>query len=103
MHHRNQAIAIQLAIQVSNSEVFMTDSDSRQQHQNPDTESKNAANNGQENIDEQAMDPRDLVRKGGYRKHPREIVENPAVTPEMYDEPQESRAGFIREDRDEAE
>lgn len=49
------------------------------------------------------IDPRDLVQKGNYRKHPREIVENPAVTPQMLDEPQESRAGFIREDRDEAE
>jgi hypothetical protein len=54
-------------------------------------------------LDEKAVDPRDLVNKGGYRKHPREIVENPAATPQMLDEPQESRAGFIRKDRDEAE
>lgn len=53
--------------------------------------------------EKQTVDPRDLVQKGGYRKHPREIVENPAVTPQMLDEPQESRSGFIREDRDEAE
>lgn len=56
-----------------------------------------------EKLDEQAIDPRDLVYKGGYRKHPREIVENPAVTPQMPDEPQETRAGDIRKDRDEAE
>jgi hypothetical protein len=56
-----------------------------------------------EDIEKNMVDPRDLVSKGGYRKHPREIVENPAVTPQMLDEPQETGAGFIREDRDEAE
>ena len=51
--------------------------------------------------DEKAVDPQDLVSKGGYRKHPRSIVENPAVTPQMYDGVEPSRAGEIREDRDE--
>jgi hypothetical protein len=51
--------------------------------------------------EEETVDPRDLVSKGGYHKHPRQIVENPAVTPQMLDEPQGSRAGDIREDRDE--
>lgn len=55
-----------------------------------------------ENVEENAVDPRDLVNKGGYRKHPREIVENPAVTPEMHNENQDSRAGFVRDERDEA-
>jgi hypothetical protein len=56
-----------------------------------------------EDLDDKTVDPRDLVRKGGYRKNPREIVENPAVTPQMLDEPQQSRAGNIRKDRDEDE
>lgn len=56
-----------------------------------------------EELDKQAVDPRDLVYKGGYNKNPREVVENPAVTPQMLDEPQETRAGYIRDDRDEAE
>lgn len=54
-------------------------------------------------VEENTVDPRDLVNKGGYTKHPREIVENPAVTPQMQNENEESRAGFIRRDRDEAE
>jgi hypothetical protein len=67
---------------------------------NPD---RNPRSPNPEDLDEQAVDPRDLVYKGGYRKHPREIVEHPGVTPQMLDEPQESRAGDIRADRDEAE
>ncbi|PSN18899.1 hypothetical protein C7271_10115 [filamentous cyanobacterium CCP5] len=54
-------------------------------------------------VEEDTVDPRDLVNKGGYSKHPRDIVENPAVTPQMHNETEDSRAGFIREDRDEAE
>jgi hypothetical protein len=29
------------------------------------------------------IDPRELVYRGGYRGNPREIIENPAVTPEL--------------------
>jgi hypothetical protein len=54
-------------------------------------------------VDEQSVDPRDLVTKGGYRKHPREMVENPAVTPQMLNETQEAQAGFSREGDDEAD
>jgi hypothetical protein len=36
--------------------------------------------------DGKTFDPRDLVTKGGYDKDPREIVENPAVTPQMLDD-----------------
>lgn len=72
---------------------------------NPNPTNPNSGPNGPDpdKLDEPVVDPRDLVNKGGYRKHPREIVENPAVTPQMLDEPQQSGAGFIREDRDEAE
>ena len=51
-----------------------------------------------EELEEKAMDPRDLVYRGGYRKHPREIVENPAITPEMLGEPEQTGAGYIWED-----
>jgi hypothetical protein len=33
--------------------------------------------------DEGMFDPQDLVSKGGYAGNPREIIENPAVAPEM--------------------
>jgi hypothetical protein len=70
---------------------------------NPNTTHSGANGPAPDELDKQIMDPRDLVNKGGYRKHPREIVENPAVTPQMLDEPQESGDSFIRADRDEAE
>lgn len=70
---------------------------------NPNSNPNNPNNPNPEELDEKIFDPRDLVNKGGYRKHPREIVENPAVTPEMIDEPEQTRAGYIREDRDEAD
>ncbi|NJL44776.1 MAG: hypothetical protein HC922_01565 [Leptolyngbyaceae cyanobacterium SM2_3_12] len=44
------------------------------------------------------MDVRDLVSKGGYQKDPREIMENPAVTPQMLNESQDSQTGFDRGD-----
>ena len=50
-------------------------------------------------VDEQTIDPRDLVSKGGYDKDPREVVENPAVTPQMPEESQDSQAGMERTDR----
>ncbi|MGG6241875.1 hypothetical protein ACQ4N7_24905 [Nodosilinea sp. AN01ver1] len=36
-----------------------------------------------QSTDDETFDPRDLVTKGGYDKDPREIIENPAVTPQM--------------------
>lgn len=54
-------------------------------------------------VDQQSVDPRDLVTKGGYRKHPREMVENPAVTPQMLNETQEAQAGLDREEGDKAD
>jgi hypothetical protein len=42
---------------------------------------------------EKVVDPRDLVYNGGYSKDPREIVNNPAVTPQMLNEP-----GDLRDD-----
>jgi hypothetical protein len=44
------------------------------QHNNPD--------NAQP-TDGETFDPRDLVNKGGYDKDPKEIISNPAVTPQM--------------------
>lgn len=45
----------------------------------------------------QTVDPRDLVSKG-QPGNVREIIENPAVTPEMLDEPIGSR-GHFRDDQ----
>lgn len=44
------------------------------------------------------VDPMDLVYSGGYTGDPREIVENPAVTPEMLNEPGDLRADELDED-----
>lgn len=41
------------------------------------------------NLEDQSVDPRDLVYKGGYTKDPQEIVEHPAVTPPVLDESRE--------------
>ena len=43
--------------------------------------------------DAQSVDPRDLVQKGGSTKNPTEIVQNPAVSPPMINEP-----GGLRDD-----
>lgn len=47
--------------------------------------------------DQQAIDPRDLVTKPGLAadQDPREIVSNPAVTPEMPNEPGDIRSDLI--------
>ena len=52
-------------------------------------------------VEEKTIDPRDLVNKGGFNKNPREMVENPAVTPEMHEEVQENQAGFRESEVDE--
>lgn len=51
------------------------------------------------NPDEQAIDPRDLVNKGGLPpdQDPQEIVNNPAVTPQMINEPGDLRSDLRRE------
>lgn len=48
--------------------------------------------------DDQAIDPQDLVYKGGYRGNPRDIVENPAVAPEMLNQPGDLQADLRAED-----
>ncbi|NEQ29914.1 MAG: hypothetical protein F6K04_02740 [Leptolyngbya sp. SIO4C5] len=55
----------------------------------------------QQAADEKTVDPQDLVYNSETGQHPQEVVENPAVTPQMLNDPETSRAGFIREDRDE--
>lgn len=47
---------------------------------------------------QKVVDPNDLVYSGGYQGDPREIVENPAVTPEMLNEPGDLRADELEED-----
>lgn len=41
------------------------------------------------------VDVQDLVNKGGYDRDPREIVENPAVAPQMITEPHDLRSDMI--------
>jgi hypothetical protein len=48
--------------------------------------------------EQKTVDPMDLVYSGGYNGDPREIVENPAVTPEMLNEPGDLRADELEED-----
>lgn len=43
-------------------------------------------------------DPRDLTYQGGFTGDQREIVENPAVTPEMVNEPGDVRIDLLEED-----
>jgi hypothetical protein len=50
------------------------------------TENQQNNPNNNRSIEEETFDSRDLVNKGGYDKDPREIVENPAVTPQMLDD-----------------
>jgi hypothetical protein len=47
--------------------------------------------------DQQAIDPRELVTKPGLAadQDPREVVSNPAVTPEMLNEPGDIRSDLI--------
>ncbi|MBD1843783.1 hypothetical protein H6F89_10295 [Cyanobacteria bacterium FACHB-63] len=47
---------------------------------------------------QKVVDPNDLVYSGGYQGDPRELVENPAVTPEMPNEPGDLRADELDED-----
>lgn len=48
--------------------------------------------------DDRSIDPQDLVYSGGFIGNPREIVENPAVTPEMLNEPGDLRSDALDED-----
>ena len=51
--------------------------------------------------DDGMFDPLDLVSKGGYTGNPREIIENPAVAPEMLDRPEDLRDDLLAEPEDE--
>ncbi|MGF1568870.1 MAG: hypothetical protein ACFCVD_12495 [Nodosilinea sp.] len=55
----------------------------------------------QEKADQKAVDPRDLVTKSGLPKTPQELIENPAVTPQMIDESDRRDTNYVRDDRDE--
>lgn len=59
--------------------------------QNPDMDRANET-------DDRVMDPRDLTYTGGFQGNAREIVENPAVTPQMLNEPGDLRADELEED-----
>ncbi len=48
--------------------------------------------------DKTMYDPQDLVSKGGYTGNPREIIENPAVAPEMLELPEDFHDDLLAED-----
>ncbi len=52
-----------------------------------------------ESISEETVDSRDLVRKSGYAadSDPEEVIENPAVAPQMPNEPNDIRHDLSRE------
>ncbi|QYO62278.1 hypothetical protein [Leptolyngbya sp. 7M] len=54
--------------------------------------------------DNQLIDPRELVYRGGYSGNPREIVENPAVAPEMVEQaPEDLRDDLMPKEKSEDE
>jgi len=64
-------------------------------HQNHHSQSSNHP----QSPEEETVDVRDLVSKSGYEKDPREIIENPEVTPQMPVESSDSQVGMERSDR----
>jgi hypothetical protein len=57
-------------------------------------DSKKQSNSGNEQEpDIRAVDPMDLVYKGGFTGNAREIVDNPAVAPQMLNPPE-----YLRDD-----
>lgn len=53
----------------------------------------------QANPEDRVTDPMDLVYKGGFEGNPREIVENPAVAPQMPDgQVTDARASLMQRD-----
>ncbi|NJL87005.1 MAG: hypothetical protein HC886_15170 [Leptolyngbyaceae cyanobacterium SM1_1_3] len=69
----------------------------------PHSDSQNSADRKTklETADEKTVDPRDLIYNSETGQHPREVIENPAVAPQMLNDPETSRAGFIRAERGE--
>lgn len=49
--------------------------------------------------EDKTIDPRDLVSRGGYEGNPREIIENPAVSPELIEpSPEDLRDDLMPKD-----
>ncbi|HHP7245954.1 MAG TPA: hypothetical protein ACFE0H_14840 [Elainellaceae cyanobacterium] len=74
---------------MSQNEPQPADEQQNQSQTPPDTQASENAERGKK----EPVDPRDLVYKEGTLENAREVIENPAVTPEMLNEPQEGR-GF---------
>lgn len=68
----------------------MTSSNQSDRNQTPQSQSAATADD--------TVDVRDLVTTPHYSKDPREVIENPAVTPQMIDESDDSQAGMDRSD-----
>ncbi|PSR16448.1 hypothetical protein C8255_17780 [filamentous cyanobacterium CCP3] len=56
-----------------------------------------------QSVDKETFDPRDLVNKGGYDKDPREIIDNPAVAPQMLDDRGNEGVGMDQADNQDVE
>jgi hypothetical protein len=61
-------------------------------------ENKNVQNSSAK---DETVDVRDLNYKAGYSKDPREVIENPAVTPQIPEESSDSSVGMDKSDRPE--
>lgn len=69
---------------------------------NPSTTSQQS--NSKAEREERIVDPRDLVYSGGSDRDPREVVENPAVTPELMDQaPEDLRDDLMPKNKDDDE
>ena len=67
----------------------------------PDEQAKGTEANSRDrktNTSDRTVDPRDIVRTGGYPQDIRAAVESPMVTPEMLNEPGDLRGDTLEED-----
>lgn len=67
----------------------------------PDEQAKGTEANSHDraaNSGDRLVDPRDLVRTGGYPQDIRAAVESPMITPEMPNEPGDLRGDTLDED-----
>ncbi|NJL38280.1 MAG: hypothetical protein HC840_21825 [Leptolyngbyaceae cyanobacterium RM2_2_4] len=69
------------------------------QSSTPDENKQNAQKPGKtgDRLTDKTYDVMDLVSKGGYEGDPQEILGNPAVTPETYQEGRDLRVDLYRD------
>jgi hypothetical protein len=60
-----------------------------------DESTKKQPTSENQSVDDRIIDPQDLVYKGGFTGNAREIVENPAVAPQMINPPEHLRDDIL--------